>query len=233
MGLKDKVIKKFPLLIIAAFSIFFGLITGIASYNYAFDLIYEYEQNYLLEKARDLAIPDSVNVSTKNPDQLLKRIEEHWMGSDQHTSDEYLCIVDADSNLVIHTANRASQGNFVGNNRILSEGGRPENCLADLNKTKEEYVGEYVSSNGETQIAAFVPVKDNPYLIGVHRSRKVFCSEINSRIRIFLYAFLIIFCLFLPPSRLFHPCFPNTHNLSAEHFSRYHQGQQYLVQIVT
>ena len=198
MGMKNKVIKKSPLIIIAVFSILIGLITGFASYNHAFELIYEYAQKSLLDRARHLAQFDSGNVSEASSGQLLRKIEEHWRGYRPLSEDEYLCIVDGNSNLVLHTRSRATQGNFVGSNRILSKGSRTEKCLADLSKTRRKYVGEYISSSGEIQIAAFFPVKDNQYFIGVHRSRKVFHSEINSRIRIFLYAFLIIFCLILP-----------------------------------
>lgn len=190
--------KRSFLFVIVILSILLGLITSYASYRYAFEITYDYAQKSLLEKARHLSRIDDFNVSGANPDQFLKKIEEHWKGYDHLAADEYLCIVDTDSNLVLHTANRATQGNFAGNNRILGKVGRPEKCLADLSKTREEYVGEYISSNGETQIAAFVPVVTEQYLIGVHRSKNIFYSEINSRIRTFFYAFLIIFGLLFP-----------------------------------
>ena len=198
MRAKKIINRKYPILIISICSILVGLITGFASYNYSFELIYEYAQNSLLEKASHLAQFESGSGSENKPDQFLRKIEEHWNGIGQKTEDEYLCIVDADSNLVLHTAQRKTQGDFVGNNRLLSKSSRTERCLADLSKTRSKYVGEYISSKGETQIVAFFPVKGDQYIIGIHRSKKAFYSEVNSRIKFFLYAFLIIFCLILP-----------------------------------
>lgn len=161
------------------------------------DLKQQYQKFYLRE-AKILMHAVSLHQSTN--DEILINIKKIWDSIDEKNPDEYICIVDENSKLIMHTAHPDTIGNFAGENRIFGEPGMKEKCLGDLVKAKRDYVGDYISSSGQEQLAAFSSVPDKNWVIGVHRSKNVLIRNIEERLKNSKTGFFLISGLLIPLS---------------------------------
>ncbi|MCH7872427.1 MAG: PAS domain S-box protein, partial [Planctomycetes bacterium] len=132
--------------------------------------------------------------------EALATLQYLWDHSGPNAPDEYLCIVDAESVLLLHTARPETKGHFVGENVVLSDGEQPGCRLQDLTETRADRVGGYVSSTGREQIAAFVAFPQRNWVLGVHRSKAAFDAEVRSGLNWLGFAFLGVCGLLLPAS---------------------------------
>jgi signal transduction histidine kinase/CheY-like chemotaxis protein len=136
---------------------------------------------------------------TKTDIEIIGIIENTYLKQENRPKDEYICIVDKNSNLILHTMFPTTIGNYAGNNKILITG--MEVCtLNDLVINHENFTGNYISSSGEQQIAAFEYVASKEWAIGVHRSKEQLLSEVKSQYNWFIIAFIIIGGFLLPLS---------------------------------
>lgn len=132
----------------------------------------------------------------KSKDELLKLIE-HSFERTNRPEDEYVCIVDQSSNLILHTKHPETTGNYAGANVLDGQ----EKCsLKDLVIAKKNYIGSYISSSGEKQIAAFEYVPSQNWTVGVHRSSKELLEEIKSQYNWFIIVFIVIGGFLIPLS---------------------------------
>jgi len=131
----------------------------------------------------DHALPDSA---------LLVEMDRLWRSEADLPGDEYICVVDDQSRLLLHTAEPYNLGSYVGDNELGREPGVMSATLADVVTGLTEYVGLYRSSRGEEQIAAFSPIPEKHWAVGVHRSREAIDEEISASIRPQLIGLLII-----------------------------------------
>ena len=154
-------------------------------------------QRFYLDRARLLA--GSAAQAHVEPDPVLLDImAQAWRGIPERPDDEYLCIVDANSKLVLHTASPETLGNSVEANQLLGATASGRCTLGELVESGEQYVGGYLSSAGEEQIAAFVPVRRRNWILGVHRSRAAVRREVRS-------GFLYLAAVFIGVSALITP----------------------------
>ncbi|MFH1157068.1 MAG: sigma 54-interacting transcriptional regulator, partial [Pseudomonadota bacterium] len=133
---------------------------------------------------------------------ILENIYRSWSMDRDRPTDEYICVVDQNSNLILHSANPETVGNYTGKNPIFNDTPGWEKNLSDLVKSQKDYVGSYVSSKGLDQIAAFVPVPGRAWTMGVHRSTSILKKEIQEGFRPFILGFLLV-CGLLMPITLF------------------------------
>ncbi|MFZ5584938.1 MAG: sigma 54-interacting transcriptional regulator [Thermodesulfobacteriota bacterium] len=174
-----------------------ALAIGLVTYNYSFTMMVRSYQSFYLNKAK--TIVNSVPISPDDSDQrVLGAIDRVWSQGDNRPPDEYICIVDAKGNLLLHTANPNTVGNYAGDNPVLAESDRPERRLCDLVDTQADYVGEYINSDGRDQIAAFVAIPERNWVLGVHRSRTALRQEIREGFRPFVWGFVLVCGLLMP-----------------------------------
>ncbi|HAF30030.1 MAG TPA: hypothetical protein DCG75_13400 [Bacteroidales bacterium] len=115
--------------------------------------------------------------------------------------DEYICIVNDKSDLILHSLYPNTIGNYAGANAVFDQS--QEICtLSDLVKYNKNYIGHYVSSSGENQIAAFEYIPSRKWMLGVHRSQSELQKEIKAQYYWFLIAFAIIVGVLMPFSIL-------------------------------
>jgi len=100
----------------------------------------------------------------------------------------------------MHTAHPETTGNYAGSNRILSELTTHEASLSDLVKSQRDYVGDYISSAGQIQLAAFASIPDKRWVIGVHRSKQELIRDIEKGMKVSKTGFYIICGLLMPLS---------------------------------
>ena len=184
---------------LAAFSIVCALSIGLIAYKSSLnETERDYHQFYLRE-AQLL-----VNAAELRKDSLnevnLGTIRKLWGAMEGKPDDEYICIVDKDSNLILHTAAPGSLGNYVGENLLLDNKEIPAARLSDLVKSQKDYVGDYISSAGQKQLAAFSAVPEKRWVIGLHRSKAALMEDIEAGLRFSKYGFLIICGVLMPLS---------------------------------
>ncbi len=170
---------------------------GLVSYNYSFQMMARTYQTLYLGKAQTIVA--SLGISADSPDaEALAAIDRLWSKAVNRPPDEYVCVVNASGDLLLHTAHPHTVGNYAGDNPVLAESNRPERKLCDLVVTQADYVGEYISSEGSDQIAAFVAIPEKHWVIGIHRSRSALRQEIRDGFRPFVYGFVLICGLLMP-----------------------------------
>ncbi len=190
---------KIPLfaVIFGVISIFIALLIGYKSYQYSISKTEKHFYNFYLKRADFLKYIISMNPYMKKDDILLMA-ELYYKKSVRKPGDEYLCIVDGTSKVILHTADPDSVGNFAGDNTLFSIGKSFKFNLSNLIESESDYVGEYISGSGELQVAAFVFVPDRNWVIGIHRSKEALIKEVRSDYNIFFLGILIICCLIFP-----------------------------------
>jgi two-component system cell cycle sensor histidine kinase/response regulator CckA len=160
----------------------------------------EYHAFYLKE-AQMLVKAAEIQKDASDED-MLNTIQGIWGAAKAKPSDEYICIVDKDSRLILHTANPGSVDNYAGENQILGNKENPTCKLSDLVKSQKNYVGDYISSTGYKQVAAFAAAPEKGWMVGLHRSKAALMKDVESGMRFSKYGFLIICGLLMPLSLL-------------------------------
>ncbi len=176
-----------------AMTLFIGYYTysnslSIAEHNYH-DLYMKQANNLALSASFFKELPEN---------ELLNLIEQNWRNSGKKPSDEYVCIVDKKSNLMLHSHSPNTVGNFAGNNKIIDLEDIEQCKLSDVVNTKSNIVGRYISSAGRKQVAAFAYVKGREWVIGVHRDHLALQNEINGIFKMSLIGFWIIGLFVIP-----------------------------------
>jgi len=166
------------------------------AYNHSVDNAEESLYDVYTEKARYIKkIIESNNEKSK--EEILQIVQEAFEHAGDHPWDEYVCIVDASSVLLLHTRHPETVGENAGDNRIQQEG-KTICTLSDLMAGGTDYTGNYISSDGEEQIAAFEYVPSMKWSVGVHRSEKALTKEVREQFSRFVLVFMIITGLLIP-----------------------------------
>lgn len=132
---------------------------------------------------------------------LLVRISEMWEKEHNPSEDDYICIIDSSGTLLLHTSAPQTVGNYAGRNYLVShEDTRDTSTLGKLVDSGNSYMGGYISSAGQKQIAAFSPIPDRGWAIGVHRSHEVVNDLISKQLRSQFWSMLIISLGIIPIS---------------------------------
>lgn len=188
-------------LFVGIFSAILVVVTGIISYGKIIQLAldeaykeYQYEANQFRNYIESLSDqPDTV---------AIENVRSYYESLDSKLAGEYICVVDEQGKLVLHTAEPATEGNSVGENLILDDNGHALGNLQLLVVEHRGFVGNYKSSTGQSQVAAFDFSPARNWLIGVHRSKDAFSKEIRHNYNWFLYLFILLGLLVIPSSYL-------------------------------
>jgi two-component sensor histidine kinase len=203
IGKMENTKKAFHLPVIAVIlgliSIFFALGIGYIAFRYSMISAEKGYHNFYLRCAKDLA---SLAKSNKNlpPKKLLKKISRHWKSASNKPPDEYICIVNGRSELIFHSAHPGTVGNNAGDNILQDQKGRRVCKLSDIVADKQDYVGRYVSSTGQEQIAAFAYIPERNWTLGVHRSKDAVLEEVKKHFLLLNIGFLVVCGVLMPLS---------------------------------
>jgi len=176
-----------------------ALIIGYVSYRYSFRMMEQSYQNFYLNKAQ-MIVRSAEPASHGNDAQLLTALDRSWEAAQNRPMDEYICVVDHAGDLLLHSAHPQTVGNYAGDNPVVGESSSAPGRLCELVDLQSTYVGQYVSSSGQDQIAAFVPVPGRKWMLGVHRSRQALREEIAAGFRPLVAGFLAVCGLLMPIS---------------------------------
>ncbi len=121
-----------------------------------------------LELAR--AFRDHVGTMGQLPSNanVMDDLKSLWKGIDRPFKGGFLCVVDKQGVLTLHTETPQREGVFVGDNPIgQGKPGEPR-TLNELIAKKKDWVGPYLSSAGVPQVAAFSYVPAINAVVSVH-----------------------------------------------------------------
>jgi signal transduction histidine kinase/ActR/RegA family two-component response regulator len=201
-GTFEKSYTSFLAIILGIVSVLISLSIGFFAYKYTLKATEKRYHMFYMNKAKMLAsIADSHKDTTK--DILLNIIETCWMASGDKPPDEYICIVDKDANLILHTAHPDTIGKYVGNNIVLDSQGKLLCRMQEIIQSQVDYVGNFISSSGQKQIAAFAAIPQRQWTVGVHRSKDALIKGIKDDVFYFIIGFVIVCGFFLPVSLVF------------------------------
>jgi PAS domain S-box-containing protein len=178
-----------------------ALIIGLISYQYSYQMMEKSYQDFYMNKAQMIvnAASGSINQSDS---ELLKALDLYWEAAQNRPADEYICVVNGKGNLLLHTGNPKTVGNYAGDNPVLGNqhvaGGR----LCELVEAQQNYIGEYISSEGNDQIAAFVAMPQKKWMLGVHRSRNALERQISEGFRPMVVGFIAVCAVLMPGALL-------------------------------
>ncbi|MBT3229906.1 MAG: PAS domain-containing protein [Candidatus Marinimicrobia bacterium] len=183
---------------IALFAVVLGLSASIGSLLLGVSVLevtsYKIENQiakFYQAKATSLASISSVNHSFSDST-LLAEMNRSWQTSPDLPKDEYICVIDDSSLLLYHSGQPHTVGNNISENQLVDSEQHMTSTLGTLVQSPKDYVGHYVSSAGELQIAAFSPIPGKNWMIGVHRSKSVVDYEIDDSLRPQYWGILII-----------------------------------------
>lgn len=100
-------------LVLGGASIVCALLIGFIGYRISVHNTEHGFQRFYLDKAETLAALSERRSELSDRD-LLEAINEAWGKGREHPPDEYVCVVDGKSLLVLHTAHPETLGNYVG-----------------------------------------------------------------------------------------------------------------------
>lgn len=188
-------------LIMSAASIIAALLIGfVASTLSQQDLERRYHDFYLSEARLLRAVAQDKGVLSD--EQALTAMAKAWEERGPHPADEYICVVDNKANLALHSAHPQTVGNYCGQNQVIATDSVPASNLDQLLELQVDYVGDYISSSGQAQIAAFAALPDRGWILGVHRSKDALAHEIGTSFLFLTGAFWVV-CGVLMPLSLF------------------------------
>jgi PAS domain S-box-containing protein len=160
-----------------------------------------YQQHYL-EFSRLLAEVAADN-TIRSEQAILDNIVTIWEQYKEKPDDAYVCMIDRQADLILHTAHPDTIGNYAGDNKVVGDKHVPACSLYELSKKQKDYVGGYVSSSGQNQIAAFAPVSKHQWTIGVHRSREALRDEVQVGLKPLLTGMIVVCGVLIPVSMFF------------------------------
>ena len=186
-------------LVLGALSVIAALAICLLTYFHTINSAEEQLLTYYMEMAQAIAV-DAKSHSDLSDHALLELMDNNWNQVDVRPADQYLYVMDADSKLLLHTLYRDTVGNDAGGNQIIGNRECEPCTLSEVIQSRENYLGGYLSSDGQHQIAAFVHVPSRGWTIGVHRSRKALRDEIRAGLNPLLAALMIVCGLLIPVS---------------------------------
>ena len=174
-----------------------ALVIGFISYQYSYRMMEQGYQNFYLNKAQ-MIVNASRPQQVESDQKLIQSLEKAWESAGHRPADEYICVVDKKGNLLLHTAAPQTVGNYAGDNRVFEQNQAHPGRLCELVATKRDYVGQYVSSSGDDQIAAFVSIPGREWMLGVHRSRGALSGQIEDGFRPLILGFILVVGMLMP-----------------------------------
>jgi len=157
---------------ITRFVITFGTLAVVTSFAIGYQayvasrdaaLQHIYSRNMDLARAfRDYA---ASMVPLSSSRDVLQHLKSFWAGVDSVYEDGYLCVVDHEGKLTLHSASPEREGVDVGNNMLHPN---VATTLKQLVAEKQEYVGPYLSAAGNHQVAAFSYSPELNSVVSVH-----------------------------------------------------------------
>jgi PAS domain S-box-containing protein len=186
-------------LIMSAVSIIAALSIGFVASSLSRQYLERRYHDFYLREARLLRAV-AQEKSVLSDEQALEAMAKAWDKRGPHPGDEYICVVNSKARLALHTAHPKTVGNYCGKNRVLATSAVPATNLDQLLALQTDYVGDYISSNGQAQIAAFAALPDRGWILGVHRSKDALIKEIGTSFFFLTSAFWLVCGILMPLS---------------------------------
>ncbi|MBI5557575.1 MAG: hypothetical protein HY885_08050 [Deltaproteobacteria bacterium] len=186
-------------LILAVISVLGVIFIGFAVYTHTLESARLRYQHFYGNTA-SLIVQLAENRARRLDTDLLQSIEKVWAFLPGRLADEDLCVVDSNGSLIFHAAQPETAGSYCGSNAIFPEESGQPATLQALVKQQKNYAGTYIANGGEEQLAAFVALPGQKWILGLHRPEKAVAAEIQKEIQPFAIGFIIVGGVLMPVS---------------------------------
>ncbi|MFC1744989.1 PAS domain S-box protein [Candidatus Riflebacteria bacterium] len=159
------------------FAVLLALLIIFIFYRISFNAMFKKFNKFYMNTASIIRTDIQLHTACSDA-KMLNDIKEHWKALSNKDADTYICVVDRNAQLLLHSAHPQTVGNDAGKNRVLGTKTQKACNLLQLVQQKRDHVGEYISSAGQEQIAAFSYVEGRDWVVGVHRSKASIEREI-------------------------------------------------------
>ncbi|MCK6484031.1 MAG: PAS domain S-box protein [Phycisphaerae bacterium] len=188
-----------PAILLGFASVLAALIMAVLAYRLARNESVAAHQQFYLRTARLIAAAG--DKAADRPDaEVLRMLHELWNSQADRAPDSYVCVVDGRSLMRLHSLAPQLVDSDPGDNPVLGNESQPECRLRELIAAQREYVGGYRSSLGQSQIAAFAPIRSRGWLVGVHRSSDALLREVRADLDPLMIAFVLVCGVLMPLS---------------------------------
>jgi signal transduction histidine kinase/CheY-like chemotaxis protein len=175
-------------------SIIAVLTIGIAAYRRTVNEVVKHCHKTYLNESKALSVDHGIF----DDEGLIESIAQHWSVAAYRPADKYICIYGSDGRLVLHSAHPEIVGKYVGDNHLLNNDGSKGMTLLELLRSKQDYVGDYISNKGHEQIVAYAYLPRHDLVLGVHRLKAAVMSEVNSSISNLAIALAVVCGILMP-----------------------------------
>ena len=134
--------------------------------------------------------------------ELLALMSLKWQETEDPLPDKYLMVIDTEGRVLQDTFDASHIGTNVAQHRIIGNRMCEPCTLGEIIQTRENYLGRYICSHGQEEIAAFIHAPERDWTIGVHCSRELLRDHIYASLSPLLSAMIIV-CGILMPISLF------------------------------
>jgi len=200
-GKSDRRIHVFATML-GLFSVLCALIVGFVSYKYSIMLTDYQFKNYYLNKVTMILHAAKSQTTDSTDEDFLNQIESFYVSLKDNPPDEYITVMDNDGNILLHTLYPDAAGKNVGNNCLHDIDNKQYIKLKEIIAQNKSFVGDYTSLKGQSQIAAFVPVKPYSMLFGIHRQKSSFKKTIYAGLDLMMAVFIFLCGVLMPASLL-------------------------------
>ena len=138
----------------------------------------------------DAAAPDKADT--------VKAIENLWDNTEQRFTGSYLCVLEADGTLLLHTARPELVGKQRGDAVIETNWPAGPRTLRELAAAQRDWTGRFTNLTGQEQVAAFAYAPALDALVAIHIPAEQVDAEIHAAARPWAVGLAIITFLLLP-----------------------------------
>jgi signal transduction histidine kinase/CheY-like chemotaxis protein len=182
-----------------------------------------------LQQARDFRHHVEAHQAIRSPAESLHDLQQFWGEAGKRYAGSYLCVVDSNGTLTVHTARADTVGKNIGKNPLRARQG-PQ-TLHELVQSKHDWVGYYTSSAGEEQVAAFAYSPFLDALISVHVPATEVYTEIRATVLPWITGFAVLTAVLLPLSLgLLHHAYTSSQRLANRTYRALQESEEQLRQ---
>ncbi|MAE67207.1 MAG: hypothetical protein CMJ18_23345 [Phycisphaeraceae bacterium] len=152
---------------------------GWLAYRTSWDLVSEQIRRSSLELARTVSAFGELLATTDVNVDIDTQLTNYWSATERRHPGSYLCLIDRSGRLLTHTQRTDEVGRDVGDMRLGATEGTAPPTVAELIRTKQDWVGRARNLAGDKQMIAFAYNRALDGLVAIH----VPAADIDRQIR--------------------------------------------------
>ncbi len=151
-----------------------------------------------LSLAQALAAEADLNGSNRDPGAVLDRLRSLWRAAETRYPGSFLCVIDRDGTVRLHTGDPSLVGRRVGEIWLGPRGPGAPRALGQLLQTGGSWVGRNRTLSGASQIAAYAYSAKLDGLVAVHIPARAVGADVRATVMPWAMGLTFILAVMLP-----------------------------------